>query len=107
MRTTATLLLGLVIWLSPLGSEARPQGSSECRYLTSQIEFFEARVDRAQELRNALWEDRLESHLAGLKRQREDSCPGYSDSEVASQAFQRLLELAAKGALTFFTMGAF
>jgi hypothetical protein len=106
MRHLVMLLLGIAL-LSPVGATARPQGSSECRYLTSQIEFFETRIERANELRNDLWKNRLGHHLAGLKETRKDRCPGYDDSAVAAQAFQRLVELAAKGALTFFTMGAF
>ena len=42
-----------------------------------------------------------------LEERREERCPGYGDSTEAAQALQRLIELAAKGALTFFTMGAF
>ena len=106
MRHLVTLLLGIAL-LSPVGATARPQGSSQCRYLTSQIEFFETRIERARDLRNGLWEDRLGHHLADLKQTRKDRCPGYDDSAAAAQAFQRLVELAARGALTFFTMGAF
>lgn len=106
MHRIATLLLGFAL-LAPGLADARPQGSAECRHLTSQIEFFGARVERARKLDNDVWEDRLTGHLRGLVKQREDRCPGYSDSKQAAQAFQRLLELAAKGAVTFFTMGAF
>lgn len=105
MRTLATLLLGLVL-LAPGPARARPQGSAECRYLTTQIDFFEARVERAQQLGNDLWEERLGQHLQDLEQRRKDRCPGYGNGEEAYQALQRLIELAAKGAVTFFTMGA-
>lgn len=106
MRHVAMLLLGLALLL-PAVATARPQGSSECRYLTNQINFFETRLERAQQLGNSLWEDRLGSHLDGLKKRRESMCPGYGDSQEALKAFAQLLDLAAQGAVTFFTMGAF
>ena len=106
MRRLATLLLGLAL-LAPGLATARPQGSAECRYLSTQIEFFESRVERAKQLGNAVWEERLGNHLDGLEEQREDRCPGYGDGKAAYQALEQLIQLAAKGALTFFTMGAF
>jgi hypothetical protein len=102
----ATLVLAIAV-LAPSAVAARPQGSAECRYLESQISFFESRIERAKELRNELWEARLTEHLDGLEKRQAELCPGYSDSEQAMQALQRLIELAAQGALTFFTLGAF
>lgn len=105
MRLLATLVLGLVLLL-PGPASSRPQGSAECRYLTTQIDFFETRLERAEQLGNELWEERLGQHLDGLEKRREARCPGYSDSEAAWQALERLVQIAARGAVTFFTLGA-
>lgn len=101
------MILLVLSLLVPAFASARPQGSAECRYLSNQIDFFETRVDRARSMGNDIWEERLGGHLAGLEERRDDRCPGYGDSEEAWQALERLIELAAKGAVTFFTMGAF
>lgn len=106
MRQVATLLLGIALLL-PSGAAARPQGSAECRHLTTQIDFFAMRMGRARELGNELWEDRLEEHLRNLVERRAARCEGYSDTDQAWEALEKLVELAAKGAVTFFTLGAF
>ncbi len=106
MRRLATLLLGIAL-LTPGLATARPVGSAECRHLTTQIEYFEGRVAHQKALdNNELWEARLDDHLAALEQKREDRCPGYSDSEEALEFLGRLAQLAAKGAVTFFTLGA-
>ena len=105
MRHVATLFLGIAL-LAPAVAGARSTGSAECRYLSSKIEFFESRAERARQLGNELWEERLGNHLAMLEKRRAGRCPGYGDGAAAMQALERLIELAAKGALTFFTMGA-
>ncbi len=106
MRRLATLLLGIAL-LAPGLATARPVGSAECRHLTTQIEYFEGRVEHQKELdNNEVWEQRLDDHLAALEQNREDRCPGYSDTEEALRFLERLAALAAKGAVTFFTLGA-
>ncbi|MGH0033116.1 MAG: hypothetical protein ACQGVC_25275 [Myxococcota bacterium] len=107
MRHIATLVLGLALLLPAAAADARPQGSSECRHLTTQIEFFAMRLGRARQLNNDVWEARLENHLDRLIDKRAARCEGYSDSDQAWEAIEKLVELAAKGAVTFFTMGAF
>ena len=86
---------------------ARAGGSSECRYLNQKIDHFERLEERARTLENDLWVDRIHDHLEDLRERRSQSCPGYSDSEVAARQMQQLLKLAAKGAVTFFTMGMY
>lgn len=88
-------------------ASAQPVGSSECRYLTTQIRFFEDRVERARALGDDVWEDRIDAHVDQLTERRAARCPGYGDGDAAAAAFAQLVDLAARGALTFFTMGAF
>jgi hypothetical protein len=75
-----------------------------CQQLNHRIAHFEAMESRADQLDNDLWADRFHDHLATLKSERK-SCPGYSDSEIAAAQMRELLKLAARGAITFFTMG--
>lgn len=105
MGRLATLML-TVAMLVPSAAPARPQGSSECRYLASQIAFFETRIERAQQLGNELWETRLTGHLEALEDRQKERCPGFTDREAAFAAFRQLMSLAAQGALSFFTFGA-
>jgi hypothetical protein len=80
------------------------QLTARCEHIHLQIAHFEAQAERADQLGNDLWEDRFSDHLADLKSQRK-ACPGFSDSEVAARQMRELLKLAARGAVTFFTMG--
>ena len=107
MRHVATLLLGLVLLTPCLASAGNGQGSSECRHLTAQVDFFSARLNRAQALDNPIWEARLGRHLNDLIERRATRCPEYGDGAQAMRQLQELMTLAAKGALTFFTMGAY
>jgi LPS sulfotransferase NodH len=107
MRHVATLLLGFLILTPDLAAAKDGQGSSECRHLTAQVSFFEARLQRAQALDNPIWEERLGRHLNHLIERRATRCPEYSDGAQAMKQLQELLTLAAKGAASFFTMGAY
>jgi hypothetical protein len=101
MRIALVLAVALIA-LAPAAGWANPQ--ARCQHLNLQIAHFEAQAERAEQLGSDLWEERFRDHLADLKRERK-SCPGFSDAEVAAQQMRELLELAARGAITFFTMG--
>jgi hypothetical protein len=101
MRIALVLAVALIA-LAPAAGWANPE--ARCQHLHLQIAHFEAQMERADQLGSDLWEDRFRDHLAELKSQRK-SCPGFSDSEIAAQQMRELLKLAARGALTFFTMG--
>jgi hypothetical protein len=103
MRILPAVLVMLALLTPGVGFAENP---SECRYLNTQIAFFEARASKAGALDNDLWEDRMQEQIAGLKEQRSKRCPGYSPSEEAMRAFTDLMKIGAKGAATFFTMGA-
>ena len=98
----ALILAAALLVLAPAASWANPK--ARCEYLNLQIAHFESQMARADQLGNDLWEDRFDNHLDELKNQRK-SCPGYSDREIAAQQMRELFELAARGALKFFTMG--
>jgi len=101
------LILGLLVaWLVPAAATAQAAGSAECRYLTTQITHFEGRLERAEQLDNEVWQERMGSHIERLSERRREQCPGYGDGDAARAAFTELVDLAARGALSFFTMGA-
>src|SRR5690606_34375294 len=80
-HVSAWLLLAALLAPGALRAD-NTVGSGECRHLTSQIHFYEARLERAEQLGNALWEARLESHLDSLKERREERCPDPEDGET-------------------------
>jgi len=91
--------------LVPAAALAR--SGNECRHLNQKIDHFERLEERARALDNDLWVDRIHDHLEHIRERRSHTCPGYSDSDVAAQQMQQLLKFAAKGAVTFFTMGMY
>lgn len=98
-----------VVWMW-IGPSAAWAGSAECRYLDQKIAHFQAQEVRAEQLDNELWQTRFADHIEELKNRRSGSCPGYSAREQAAETarqFNELLKLAARGALTYFTMGAY
>ena len=103
MRHVVVLFFALTL-LTPLAASAGSE--SECRYLSQQIAFFEARSARAAELDHDVWEGRFESHLGELQDRRSRSCPGFGADEQAQRAFMELVKIGARAALSYFTMGA-
>ena len=107
MRKWSIVAILAIAFLGASSASAQPVGSAECRYLTTQIQFFEQRLERAEALGDDVWVDRMEAHVNRLSDRRADRCPGYGDGDAAAAAFAQLVSLAARGALTFFTLGAF
>ena len=103
MRHIAASLVALLL-LAPAAAVANPM--QECNYLTQRIDFFSARLARAQAVGDAAWESRFKGHLTKLVDQRAATCPGYGAGAQAQAAMLELLKLGAQGAITFFTMGA-
>jgi hypothetical protein len=95
-------LLALVLF-APAAAVAGP--IQECRYLSQQIDFFSARLNRAQAVGDTLWQSRYAGHLTELVNERARTCPGFSPGAQAQAAFLELLKLGGQAALTFFTFG--
>lgn len=102
MRNLAALLLALALF-APLVATAGPV--QECRNLSQRIDFFSARLERAQAVDDSLWQARYAGHLNELINERARTCPGFSPGDQAQAAFMELLKLGGQAALTFFTMG--
>lgn len=88
------------------GAAAAPP--PQCKYLDSRLAYYETQLDRAKALDSELWVERLESHIDALDEFRDEAgCPDNSTvAEQVARTLNKILALAAQGAVTFFTMGA-
>ncbi len=103
-------LLGLCMLL--LHPAAALAGSpAQCARLMRQVKHYEEMSDRAAARDNEMWETRMNTQVEVVKTQLLAKCPDWvHDDRAAREAarqFAEFLKLAARVALTFFTMGAF
>ena len=93
------------------GSAAAGSNTMQCRTLTKQIAHFETVVDRARERDDELWEQGTLKHIDDLATRRARLCPKYARRDNAAKRFAqetgRLLKVAGKAAVRYFTFGAF
>ena len=76
----------------------------ECRRITKQIAHYARVVDRARERKSELWEEHTLQHIGRLSERRVRLCPEYAKKSYGKELVA-LLRLAAKVAVTVFTMG--
>ena len=102
----ASLCIGLLLLVAVPATAVEPP---QCRHLNRQIEHYSEMQDRAEELKNEQWEDRLGDHIQRLKQERKRAGCKETAAEAAERRIAeltKLLKAAAQGAVTFFTMGA-
>jgi hypothetical protein len=104
MKNVLAVSIAVALLLLPGLASADANG---CNGLNNQIDHYSKLYARADQLGNSMWEKRLGSHLEGLLAQRAAICPQYEQSDGTMEAFKVLIKLAAKAAVTYFTMGAF
>ena len=84
---------------------------AECARLMRQIHHYQDMSDRAVERDSEMWEGRMDIQVELLKSQLLARCPDWANDDAAAREaarqFAQFLKLAARVALTFFTMGAF
>jgi hypothetical protein len=80
---------------------------AQCGQLTRQIEHYEDMAERARLADNQMWIDGMEQHVAVLKKHRKEGCDAFAEDDQAMAAFGQFLKLAAKGAVHYFTFGAY
>ena len=98
----ALLALILALVASSAGADEPPQ----CRGIDRQIAHFQVMRSRAVAMDNAMWVERFDEHLARLKKHRlSQGCPDKSGAAEFARLLKALMQLAAQGAITFFTMG--
>jgi len=107
MRIALPVLCGLCVLLLASAAAATPP-PPQCKYIDNKMVYYEGQLDRAKALNSELWESRLETHIDALDDFRDGmGCPDNSTvAEEVARTLNKILQAAAQGALTFFTMGA-
>jgi len=93
-----------VVLLAPFAASAE---KVQCRQYNQQITYFEAMIDRADAAGKSDWADLYDDKVDQIKHDREAECPGYGAAEQAAAQWREIMKLAAQGAITWFTMGAY
>lgn len=83
-----------------------PAHPAECARLRRQVDHYIGMQKRAAALDDAMWQERLGNHIQMLRAMQAARCPDDLPVDTTAEAFKQLLQLAAKGALTYFTFGA-
>jgi hypothetical protein len=108
MKILLAIAVGWVL-LAPISASALNPG--ECARLLKQIHHYKGMEDRAAQLGNEMWEDRMREHTDLLRERYDARCEGFAEDDrplrQAVADFARVLRIAAEGAAKFFTMGAF
>jgi hypothetical protein len=78
-----------------------------CARYARQIAHYENMREQAEERDSAMWEERLSGHVETLRTQAQEDCPDLFTDDSTAEAMAALLKVAARAALTYFTMGAF
>ena len=86
--------------------QAAPAHPAECARLRRQVDHFIGMQQRAHHLDDDMWKGRLGTHIQMLRAMQAARCPQDLPVDTTAEAFKQLLELAAKGALTYFAFGA-
>ena len=104
MKTVlATLALGLLLLPAPAAANT----PNQCRALNTQTEHYAGMFQRAHDLGNEMWQERIGGHLENLLARRASLCPEYTEDDGTMRMLAGLLKFAAQAALTYFTFGAF
>ncbi|MFT5443618.1 MAG: hypothetical protein ACI8W3_002668 [Myxococcota bacterium] len=101
------ITLALIVSSSALAVQKSNRG--QCRRLEKQLSQHAVSVQRAEHQGNALWARATLAQMNRLDQRREKLCPDLYPASAAARAMaelQALLKMAAKGAVSFFTMGA-
>ena len=121
MRTWLAIIIGVallapsfasaqILSLEQAGKPAFQSASAhpaECSRLRRQVDHFSNMQARAVALEHELWKERLAKHLELLRGMQAARCPQDLPPDSVAEAFKTLMQLAAKGAMTYFSMGAF
>ncbi len=105
MKLLLAMAMGAALLL-PAGA-AVAGSPAECARYKRQIDHYEGMVERARNLDSELWEGRTQDHVDKLRALQRERCPEDIPLNTTLIAFERLLKLAAKAAVTYFTFGAF
>jgi vacuolar-type H+-ATPase catalytic subunit A/Vma1 len=111
------IALGCSLVVAPGAGLAAPQkfrtNKQQCRRMTKQITHYESVVLKlANDRGNQLWANATSKQIDRLKHQRADHCPEWGKERSRLQRaaenaakMQRMMKLAAKGAMKYFSGG--
>jgi hypothetical protein len=106
-----TLLAIAVGWLLLAPSSAAALNPGECAQLLKQVHHYKGMQERAAQLGNEMWGERMLYHTDLLRERYDARCEGFAeDDRLVRQAiadFAKVLKIGAKVAAKFFTAGAF
>jgi len=105
-RSAAALACGTLL-LAGLAAPAAARSPAACVNMAHQLVHYETMRERAAELNNAMWVDRLDTQMQAVEERLATRCPDEAANVRLSQQIADLMRLAAQGAITFFTMGAY
>jgi hypothetical protein len=105
------ILLAIAVgWVLLAPSPAAALNPGECAQLLKQIHHYKGMENRAVELGNEMWADRMQFQTDLLRERYDGRCDGFAeDDRLIRQAiadFAQVLKIAAKAAAKFFTAGA-
>lgn len=110
MRQLARAALILAL-LAPAVPSAAGTGQNQnpaiCVRLAHQLVHYDSMRQRALKLNNPMWAARFAKHIDRLEDDHARHCPDQAAANKTAQQLRDLLVLAGRGALTFFTLGAF
>jgi hypothetical protein len=97
----------IALALAFVAGAARADEPLACRNFDRQIEHYTLLRQRAAGIDSDLWKDRLDTQLGMLKRYRlAAGCPDKSGAAEFARLMKALMEIAASGAIHYFTMGS-
>ena len=105
------ILLAIAVgWALLAPASAVALNPAECARLQRQIHHYKGMQERAAQLENEMWADRMLLHTDLLRERFDDRCDGFAeDDRLIRQAiadFAQVLRIAAKAAAKYFTAGA-
>jgi hypothetical protein len=102
----AVLLALCLVVFTTAAQPARADEPLQCRVFDRQIAYYQMMRARAVKIDSDLWKSRFDNHLAMLNKFRlSQGCPDKSGAAEFARLLKALMQLAAQGAITFFTMG--
>lgn len=95
----------MLLWVVPAAAASR--NPAACMRIAHQLVHYDTMKQRAAALGNEMWMNRFKAHIADLEDQQAEICPDQAAANRTAQQLADLLKLAAQGALSFFTLGAY
>jgi len=104
------LLVILIGWMLMLPATASALNPGECSRLMRQIYHYRTLEERADQLGNEIYAERMLMQTDMLRERFDERCPGFSeDDRLVRQAiadFARVMRIGAQAAAKYFSMGA-